>query len=282
MLEAPLPENEAQRLAALRSLGLLGTAQEQRFNRITRSAARLLRMPIATITLLDAERQWFKSRYGLFLTETPRQVSFCGHAILGEGLLVVPDALKDERFSDNPLVTGQPHIRFYAGRPLATPAGMRLGTLCLMDREPRTLSEEDRLAIEDLAAWAEIEINFGAELARSREHVQLSLEPLQDGIVLLNAQGHVSWANTALLHWLGHAALPSSADLQQLLGRKTLEALDEGLPLARLREDSLRLELDAGFQHRDGHSIVARATASASLVDGERILTLSVDRNLMR
>ncbi len=282
MLEAPLPENEAQRLAALRSLGLLGTAQEQRFNRITRSAARLLRMPIATITLLDAERQWFKSRYGLFLTETPRQVSFCGHAILGEGLLVVPDTLKDERFSDNPLVTGQPHIRFYAGRPLATPAGMRLGTLCLMDREPRTLSEEDHLAIEDLAAWAEIEINFSAELARSREHLQLSLEPLQDGIVLMNAQGHVNWANTALVRWLGHESLPSPQGLQHLLAQRTLQALDEGLPLARLREDSLRLELDAGFQHRDGHSIVARATASASLVDGERILTLSVDRNLMR
>lgn len=282
MLEAPLPENEAQRLAALLSLGLLDTAQEQRFNRITRSAARLLRVPLATITLLDAERQWFKSRYGLFSTETPRKVSFCGHAILGEGMLVVPDALKDQRFSDNPLVTGQPHIRFYAGRPLSTPGGMRVGTLCVMDREPRILSEEDHLALEDLAAWAEIEINFSAQLARSREHLQLSMEPLQEGILLMRTQGNVSWANTALIRWLGHESLPSREGLQHLLAQETLEALDEGLPVERLREDNLRLELDAGFQHRDGRIIVTRAAASASLVDGERILTLSVDRNLMR
>lgn len=282
MLQAPLPENETQRLAALRSLGLLGTAQEQRFNRITRSAARLLSVPMATITLLDAERQWFKSRYGLFMNETPRQVSFCGHAILGEGLLVVPDTLEDERFRDNPLVTGQPHIRFYAGRPLATPSGMRLGTLCVMDREPRSLSGEDRLALEDLAAWAEAELNSVSTLARSREHLQLSLEPLLEGIILMDADGQVAWANAALLRWLGHSGLPAEGERQQLLDRKTLAALDEGLPHARLREGSLRLELDAGFQHRDGRMIVARASGSASLVDGARVLTLSVDRSLMR
>jgi len=112
MRKAPIPENEAQRLAALRSLGLLDILPEERFERITRTAQRLFDVPIASLTLVDANRQWFKSCVGMPGQETPRDIAFCAHAILGDVALVIPDALDDPRFSDNPLVTGEPLIVF--------------------------------------------------------------------------------------------------------------------------------------------------------------------------
>ncbi|MBP7663732.1 MAG: GAF domain-containing protein, partial [Shewanella sp.] len=112
-----IPENELQRLATLRALNVLDTDAEERFDRITRLTRRIFSLPICVVTLVDADRQWFKSRQGLEVTETPREISFCGHAINHDGIFIVNDALKDPRFSDNPLVTEQPHIRFYAGYP---------------------------------------------------------------------------------------------------------------------------------------------------------------------
>ena len=139
MQVAPLPDNESARLAALYELLILDTPPEQRYDRITAFAATEFDVPIATITLVDAERQWFKSKVGTQWCGTGRDESFCSHAILQEPIMVVPDALADPRFADNPLVTGEPHIRFYAGAPLTMPSGLRLGTLCLIDRQPRTL-----------------------------------------------------------------------------------------------------------------------------------------------
>lgn len=115
MLEPPIPPDEQQRLAVLRSLHILDTPPEERFDRITRTAQRLFNVPIALISLIDAHRQWFKSCQGLPVSETPRGISFCGHAILADTPLIIPDALLDPRFADNPLVTGEPRIRFYAG-----------------------------------------------------------------------------------------------------------------------------------------------------------------------
>jgi len=125
MKKAPLPVNEEQRLAALRALCILDTPPEERFDRITRLAKKLFEVPIALITLVDAERQWFKSCQGLRVRETPRDISFCGHAILSQEGLVVPDTLLDERFADNPMVLGEAGIRFYAGRPCARLTGAR-------------------------------------------------------------------------------------------------------------------------------------------------------------
>lgn len=159
-MQAPhLPADEAARLAALHATGLLDTAPEERFDRITRLAARLFKVPIALVSLVDANRQWLKSRQGLSVFETPRDISFCGHTILGDEPLVIADATADPRFADNPLVTGVPHIRFYAGVPLATSAGHKLGALCLIDTRPRTLDEEARQNLVDLAAWARTEVN---------------------------------------------------------------------------------------------------------------------------
>lgn len=172
MRKAPIPENEAQRITALRSLGLLDTLPEERFERITRIAQRLFDVPIASLTLIDANRQWFKSCIGMPGQESPRDIAFCAHAILSDDVLVIPDALDDPRFSDNPLVTGEPHIRFYAGMPLSGPGGFKVGTLCIIDSRPRHFSAADRHTLKDLAAWAENEVNtveLNSALALLRE-----------------------------------------------------------------------------------------------------------------
>lgn len=154
-----LPVDEAERLQALQSLHLLDTDREERFDRFTRLARRLFNVPIALVSLVDADRQWFKSAQGLDeVSETPRDISFCGHAILRPEPMVVPDALQDQRFVDNPLVVGPPHIRFYAGRPLRGPSGHPVGTLCLLDTVPRQLSEEDLALLGDLADMVEHEL----------------------------------------------------------------------------------------------------------------------------
>lgn len=158
MLKPELPPNESVRLGHLRSLRILDTPAEERFDRLTRLAKRLLDVPIALVSLVDEHRQWFKSSTGLDVRETPREDSFCGHAILGDDYLVVPDATKDARFADNPLVTGEPHIRFYAGIPLKCMDGTKLGTFCVIDTKPRKISKEDLLSLKDLTEIAEREI----------------------------------------------------------------------------------------------------------------------------
>ncbi|SFF77620.1 GAF domain-containing protein [Duganella sp. CF458] len=140
MIPAPTPSNEAERLAALYALLLLDTPPEERFDKIVAFAAEEFEVPIALISLLDTDRQWFKAAIGLGATcETGRDISFCGHAIMRAEILVVEDALLDQRFADNPLVTGAPHIRFYAGAPLILSNGYALGTLCIIDTRPRRL-----------------------------------------------------------------------------------------------------------------------------------------------
>ncbi|WP_425216059.1 sensor domain-containing diguanylate cyclase [Tumidithrix helvetica] len=167
------PENESLRIDSLRSLNILDTPPEERFDRLTRLAKRLFGVPIALVSLIDVNRQWFKSCQGMEATETPRDISFCGHAILGNDILIVPDASLDDRFYDNPLVTGELRIRFYAGVPLVIPNGSKLGTLCLLDRDPRILSEEDLELLRDLGRMAEQELT-AIQLATMDELTQLS------------------------------------------------------------------------------------------------------------
>jgi diguanylate cyclase (GGDEF)-like protein len=173
-VQAPdAPADEPERVAQLRALSLLDTEAEERFDRVTRLAQRLFGVPIALVSLVDDDRQWFKSKQGLDVTETPRDVSFCGHAILDDDVLHVADATLDPRFADNPLVTEEPSIRFYAGCPISGPGGAKLGTLCIIDREPRRLTDEDALSLRDLATMVEREI-AALHLAGTDELTQLS------------------------------------------------------------------------------------------------------------
>jgi len=172
MQKPDIPANEEKRLGTLRRLNILDTAPEERFDRLTRLAQRLFNVPIALVSLVDENRQWFKSCQGLGVSETGRDISFCGHAIHGDDIFYVPDALSDERFSDNPLVTEEPHIRFYAGCPLFASDKSKLGTLCIIDSQPRDLNEDDFNLLHDLASMAQDEIN-GVVLATTDELTSL-------------------------------------------------------------------------------------------------------------
>jgi excisionase family DNA binding protein len=154
----PAPDDEGARLAAVGASGLVDTDEEARFDRIVRLAAMITGSPIALISLLTSTRQWFKAKVGLEPRETPRDWAFCSHAVLQDEVFVVEDALGDERFRDNPLVQQDPHIRFYAGVPLRDRSGQPLGTLCVIDREPRRLRAAETQALLDLAAIASSEI----------------------------------------------------------------------------------------------------------------------------
>jgi GAF domain-containing protein len=147
MIAAPLPSDEADRLQALRDLAVLDTPAEARFDRLVARAAREFAVPMALISLVDGQRLWFKARVGVDMTQLPRPIAFCNHAILSPRMLVVEDALNDVRFFDSPVVSGGPGVRFYAGAPLTLPDGQAVGTLCIMDTHPRRL---DRAALDTL------------------------------------------------------------------------------------------------------------------------------------
>lgn len=173
----PIPFQEQDRIEDLLNLDILDTEPEPEFDRITRLAAFAMRAPVAVVTLVDKDRQWFKSCFGLDVTETPRDIAFCAHTIMSDELLIVPDATKDPRFSNNPLVTEEPNVRFYAGAPIVSENGFRLGSVCVVDFEPHPMPDPEALqALRDLADLAAEAIilrardNETAErLARSRQ-----------------------------------------------------------------------------------------------------------------
>jgi diguanylate cyclase (GGDEF)-like protein len=176
------PANEKERLKTLRSIDILDTDPEERFDRLTRMAKRVFGVSIALVSMVDENRQWFKSRAGLDASETGRDISFCGHAILGSDVFVI----EDERFADNPLVTGPPNIRFYAGVPLRYLNGSKLGTLCIIDQQPRSLDEDDLDMLRDLAEMAESEL--------SAVHVAT----IDDLTKISNRRGFVSLAQNSI------------------------------------------------------------------------------------
>ena len=197
MIKPDVPVNEVLRLNNLRSLNILDTPAEERFDRLTRLAKRLFNVPIALVSLVDEHRQWFKSTNGLSVSETSRETSFCGHVIAENKLFVVPDTLEDLRFADNPLVTGEPHIRFYAGCPLKYLDNTKMGTLCIIDTKPRTLNKENLQALKDLAEIAE------------RELIAVQLATLDDLTGISNRRGFSLLAQHSLNVCLRHE-IPAS------------------------------------------------------------------------
>ena len=169
-----MPENEEERLASLHALELLDSPKEERFDRIVSLTKAVMGVPIAYIALIDSDRQWFKSKVGMcdVVTQTPRDESFCGHAILQDQPLIIEDALKDPRFFDNPMVTSEPFVRFYAGHPLQSQSGHNIATLCVVDTQPRTMKEDDLNRFRQLAAMAERELSMLGVIATQRDMIE--------------------------------------------------------------------------------------------------------------
>ncbi len=205
--KAVLPRNETARLRALRESCILDTPPEECYDDITHLASEICGAPISLVSLVDRDRQWFMSRVGLDVMETPRDVSFCGHAILDSELMVINDARKDARFADNPLVTGEPRIRFYAGAPLATADGQNLGTLCVIDKVERTLSEGQAEALRALSRQVIAQLELRRHMAAQERH-RRALEESRLALKEANAHLHDAtltddvsgFRNTRFLH----------------------------------------------------------------------------------
>jgi GAF domain-containing protein len=159
-MNAPLPENETERLAALRSYQILDTLPDSEFDLLTALASQICATPIAMMSLVDEYRQWFKSKIGVSISETRRDIAFCAHTILQRDVMEIDDASADKRFADNPLVTSSPNIRFYAGAPLVTKEGCALGVMCVLDRKPRKLSNEQRTGLSMISQLAMAILDF--------------------------------------------------------------------------------------------------------------------------
>lgn len=202
----PLPPNEDKRLEALYRLRILDTASEPQFDDLTVLAAAVTSCPIAVVSLVDVNRQWFKARCGLDATETERSVAFCAHAIMSNGIMEVPDAREDPRFATNPLVVGEPKIAFYAGMPLTSAEGLCYGTLCVIDTKPKRLTDEQRDLLRKLGHQVlrhmEARLERQQSAGTSRLLARL-LEFLPDGLITIGLDGKLQHVNSIARHWHG-------------------------------------------------------------------------------
>jgi PAS domain S-box-containing protein len=222
MKSAPKPSNEQQRLQALQDLKILDTLPEKDFDDLTLIASQICETPIALVSLVDESRQWFKSKQGLEASETPREVAFCAHAILGDEVFTVSDSSKDERFFDNPLVTGGPKVAFYAGAPLLSPDGFQIGTLCVIDNKPKVLTDEQRASLKALSGQISRLLDLRVQLAAKNTYVEkleykkAAVENLSEGVVLQDAEFRIIEFNAAALNILGLTA-------EQLTGKTSMD-----------------------------------------------------------
>jgi diguanylate cyclase (GGDEF)-like protein/PAS domain S-box-containing protein len=283
---------EEARIQALHALGLLDTPCEDRFDRLTRLAAATFRVPIALVSLVDRERQWFKSRVGLEVCETPRSIAFSSHAIALDDMLVVPDTLQDERFQDHPHVTGAPAIRFYAGQPLHSLDGQPLGTLCIIDTAPRAFGDADRRLLCDLARLVEDELRdkhadvtelaaLRARLAESGEWLRTIADNVPALIAYVDTDLRYRFANERYREWFGVKS-------QDMIGKTVLESMGEAFYAPRraalercLGGHASHLEIE---EVRRGRTRVISSTYLPHVRDGvvQGIYVLSTDATSAR
>lgn len=253
---------ETQRLVAVRALSLVGTPSEERFDGITRLAARALNVPIAAISIVDATRAWYKSRYGGGAQELPRAASFDNQVVLGDGPLIVPDTARDARYTGYPQVAGEPHLRCYAGHPIAAADGHKVGVLSVADTTPREFSPADVQALRHLAGWAEREFNLlqtQAELKwakeaqrRGEEHFRLLIENAQEIVLVLEADGVMRYRSPSIERVLGYKA----HDLVRKSVFEFMSAYD--LPKAltvfneAIRQSGTTQYVEFQYRHKDG------------------------------
>ena len=261
---APIPHDEPKRLEDLRLLGLLDTVKEERFDRYTQLVADLFDVPIALITLVDENRQWFKSSCGLAVAETTRDISFCGHAILESRLLVIPDAAADPSFAGNPLVTGEPHIRFYAGAVLRSENGRALGTLCLIDHRARPFSQREQARLLAIAAMVEQEVRHESRLQIERKkayenahydqgtglpNARLFEDRVEQALMIMRrSPGRLLVALIEFVGWIDIKSALGAAAANELLrayAERLNAALSDLCTLARWRENTFSLLLPA-------------------------------------
>lgn len=269
MTSPPHPANEILRLRQLRALDILDTAPEECFDRITRLASQLLDTPIALVSLVDASRQWFKSRVGLDARETPREIAFCAHTILGHEPLVVNDVAHDARFQNNPLVTGELGIRFYAGMPLRCGEGGAMGTLCVIDQKPREFGQREIGILRDLAYMAERELAYRAAGAVTRELTAAQFSAIEQsetlfrslfdlasvGFAMVGLDGRLLKINMAFADILKY----TQEELQALTFQQITHPADLDLDLALVRQllqgECHRYSLEKRYFTKDGESV---------------------------
>lgn len=221
MVHPPKPENEAERLAAVIDLTILDTPPEERFDRITKLATILFNVPISTLTIMDTDREWYKSCQGVDEKEHPRTISFCDHAIASEKeMLVIKDAKEDPRFFDNPMVIGPPYIRFYAGVPIFSLTGEKVGVFCIKDIKPRTLDESKSFMLQTLASWAEVEVNIvSLKNILGKNDDKEKLKPILERLVHRNVFENLKSIKFGIRLKLGEQNLNEAIECESAIGR---------------------------------------------------------------
>ena len=280
MPAAPTPENEPARLDSLRRMLAAGAPDGKAFDRVTRAAQRLFGTPIALISLVEQDRQWFKSCIGLTVHESPRDVSFCAHAILQHEPLVVEDALADPRFADNPFVLRAPKIRFYAGRPLRNAEGFAVGALCVIDRKPRRLSGDEREILDDLGHWAEA-LFATNQLRESRRSLTAALEQAQRDRMVDSALQ--VWNRSAIVDILereARRALRQHTALSVLLVQVNASAAGEGPAASEAAIEEVAQAMRAGLRPYDAVGRFGNGELLVVLPDSQRSAAAAVTQRL--
>ncbi len=261
MIEPALAPNEPARIASLHGLGILDTPPEDRFDRLTRLAQKMFEVPIALVSLVDVNRQWFKSCVGLTASETPRGLSICSHAILGTGVFVVEDATADARFADNPFVTGGPKIRFYAGAPLRLQDGHAIGTLCIIALAPRKFSARERELLAELAQSVVSELSNVHTAARERE-LRDFIETAGAIIQSADESGRLRMVNRAWTAALGYSSEEAlKMSFMDLIDPAERSQCREGVE--KLKASDAPVGMEATFVAKDGRKLRLSGVLSA-------------------